>query len=268
MPIAIFLVNQVYANRVAKSLLEECGDDIKLFIESDVLLQNRTLLEGLKRYLKIAGFYYVLTQTLKVEVYRIFSLVAPFFLKTDNKFYPYQKLAQKRKIPIIKAKDINSKEVLKILKKKKIDLIVSVFFNQILDKQVIHLPRSGVINIHPAYLPDYKGTGPIFWSLVNKEKFVGVTVHLIDEGIDTGGILFRKKVQVEDQDTEDSLYWKSTLAGIPLLLSAIDGLKNHKISAIKNKGGRFFRIPTKEAVSKFKKYGRLFYNLREYIFNH
>lgn len=268
MRIAVFLVDQVYANTVAKSLVEEFGREIKFFVESAVLLPNRSPLNGLRRYLKISGFYYVVVQAIKVEIYRIISQLAHLLLPSSNKFYSYRQLVRKRNIPIIREKNINSAEMLNILKKKKIDLIVSVFFNQILSKQVIKIPKKGVINLHPAYLPHYKGTGPIFWSLVNNEKFVGVTVHFIDEGIDTGKIISRKQIKVNNSDTEDSLYWKSTLVGVPLLISSIKSIKENRVVSIENKGGKCFQLPTKEAVSKFKKQGKKFFNLKSFLLSH
>lgn len=267
MRIAVFLVDQIYANAVAKSLIKELPTEIDLFVESGVLLQNRTLLNSLKRYLRISGYYYVVNQLLKVEIYRILSMISHLFLRENNKFYHYHRLAEKKKIKVIKVKDVNSEEFWKFLKKRKIDLVVSVFFNQILESSLIHLPALGVINVHPAYLPNYKGTGPIFWSLVNKEKFVGATVHFIDEGIDTGKIILRKKIKVDDKDTEDSLYWKSAQAGSHLLISAIKGIKDKKIVPMENKGGKNFKIPTNEAVRKFRKQGRSFFVLKDFLFN-
>ena len=162
MRIAVFLVDQIYANIVAKSLIQEFGKDIKLFAESAVLLQNRSVLGGLRKYLSTSGLYYVGTQTLKVEIFRIISRLFHSFLSSDNKFYSYRKLARNKHIPVIRIKNANSDEMLNLLKEKKVDLIISVFFNQILSKQVIDVPSKGIINIHPAYLPNYKGTGPIF----------------------------------------------------------------------------------------------------------
>ena len=124
----------------------------------------------------------------------------------------------------------------------------------------------GTINFHPAYLPNYKGVSPIFWSLVNKDRYSGVTIHYIDEGVDTGKIIVRKKINIEKEDTEDSLYWKSVVLGSQMLIKTIEDIKSGKLKTLTNKKGNYYSFPTKESVKKFKKNGRGFFRLSEYLF--
>lgn len=267
MKIAVLTVYQIYANKVVKELLYKFGNDIVLIAESGVLLQNKSLLKSLVRYARISGVYYILVQALKLEIFKVMSFFYSLFGKDrDNKFYSYRVEAKKNKIGIYKVEDANSVEFKKEIKNNKIDVLVSVFFNQILKPDIIKIPKKGVINIHPAYLPDYKGVGPVFWALANGEKTSGVSVHYLNEGIDTGGIIKRSKIRIEKKDTEDSLYWKAVLVGSPLLISSIEEIMQGSAKTVPNKGGRYFSLPSKEAIKKFKKMGRRFFKIIEYIF--
>ncbi len=182
-----------------------------------------------------------------------------------SKFYSYKPMAVNLKIRLAKSRDVNEKVFINKLKKINPDLIISIYFNQILSNEIIDIPKKGVINIHPGYLPDYKGVSPVFWALANGEKYAGVSVHYINKGIDTGKIIERKKIKIEKNDTEDSLYWKLCEIGSPLLTKTIREIKLGKVKTINNIGGKYYSLPTKEAVKRFVK-NRKFFILRDYLF--
>ena len=96
------------------------------------------------------------------------------------------------------------------------ELGISVMFGHILRREFLSLLPQGCLNLHPAYLPFNRGAHPNVWSIVDGTP-AGVTLHYIDEGIDTGDIVSQKKVTVEYTDTGGSLYRKLEAAGIELL---------------------------------------------------
>jgi len=85
------------------------------------------------------------------------------------------------------------------------DIGISAFFGYILRKEIIELFPKGVINIHPSYLPHNRGAYPNVWSIVDGTP-AGVTIHYLDEGIDTGDIIAQREVEVKLTDTGQSLY--------------------------------------------------------------
>lgn len=266
MKIAILTVYQIYSNKIVKDLIDKFGDDIVLIAESGVLLQNNTLLNSLKKYIKVSGLDYVLVQIIKLQLFKTISGIYTLLSNNyQNKFFSYRKLAKINRIKIQKVENVNSKNFIQLLKKNKVDIIVSVFFNQILKTPTIEVAQKGVINIHPAYLPKYKGVSPVFWSLANSEKYAGVTVHYINKGIDTGDIIEQEKVKIEKTDTEHSLYWKICEVGSPLLIRAIGKIEAGIVKAKNNRGGTYFSLPAKDAVKRYKK-KRKFFNLIDYIF--
>ncbi|MDR1522244.1 MAG: hypothetical protein LBS28_05280 [Streptococcaceae bacterium] len=84
---------------------------------------------------------------------------------------------------------MNSKEVINLLKKYNADLFISMSFNQIFKSEIINLPRLKTINCHAGKLPFYRSRNILNWVLINDEKEFGITVHYVDEGIDTGDII-------------------------------------------------------------------------------
>ena len=97
------------------------------------------------------------------------------------------------------------KEIIKILKEKKIDLVVLAGYMRILSPYFIRAYQNKIINIHPALLPSFPGLHAQEQALEYGAKISGCTVHFVDEGVDSGPIILQKAVEVSDDDTEESL---------------------------------------------------------------
>ncbi len=76
---------------------------------------------------------------------------------------------------------------------------------RILPDYIVNYYKGKIINIHPSLLPNYKGINAIVRAFENKEKYTGITIHYVDEGVDTGKIIFQKKVRIKKSDTIESL---------------------------------------------------------------
>ena len=97
------------------------------------------------------------------------------------------------------------KEIIKILKEKKIDLVVLAGYMRILSPYFIRTYQNKIINIHPALLPSFPGLHAQKQVVEYGAKVSGCTVHFVDEGVDSGPIILQKAVEVSDDDTEESL---------------------------------------------------------------
>lgn len=87
------------------------------------------------------------------------------------------------------------------IKDKVIDVLVSINYLFLIEKDLIHLPKGIAFNVHGSLLPKYRGRTPHVWAIINNEKITGITAHLIDEGCDTGDILKQVKVDILVDDT-------------------------------------------------------------------
>ena len=97
------------------------------------------------------------------------------------------------------------KEILHLLKKNKIKIICLAGFMKILSSKFIKNFNGKIINIHPSLLPKYKGLNTHERVMKNKEKFTGCTVHYVTEKLDSGRILFQKKVKINKMDTAKTI---------------------------------------------------------------
>lgn len=104
---------------------------------------------------------------------------------------------------------INSIEFFNLVFKYECDLLVSMSFNQIFRKSLINLPPLGLINCHAGMLPFYRGRNILNWVLINDESNFGITVHYIDEGIDTGDIILQHNYKIDDTDDYSTLLVRS-----------------------------------------------------------
>ena len=118
------------------------------------------------------------------------------------------KIAKLYKIPfhvLNLSKIINLEFILKELQKKKISLICLAGYMRILDKKFIKRFNKKIINIHPSLLPKYKGLNTFKNVLKNKEKFTGCTVHYVNNKLDSGRIIVKKKIYISSKDNEETL---------------------------------------------------------------
>ena len=106
-------------------------------------------------------------------------------------------------------KDVNDNNFLEEVGNSNLDLIVSMSFDQIFKKEIINIPRFKSINCHAGKLPFYRGRNVLNWVLINDESEFGITVHFIDEGIDTGDIILQKIYPITDNDDYSTLLAKA-----------------------------------------------------------
>lgn len=101
------------------------------------------------------------------------------------------------------------------------DLFIIVAF-RILPKEVFLIPKKGSFNLHGSLLPKYRGAAPIQWSIINGDKTTGVTTFFLDEKVDTGKIILRETLPIDDDDDFGSLHDKMMMLGADTVLKTVD----------------------------------------------
>jgi methionyl-tRNA formyltransferase len=135
-------------------------------------------------------------------------------------------------VPLLAHHNINSEEFIKKVSDFKSDIFVSMSFNQIFKKTIIDLTPLKIINCHAGLLPYYRGRNILNWALINDEKEFGVTVHYVDEGIDTGDIILQKKISINDDDSYKSLLTKAYTECADVLFEALVQISENKVKRI------------------------------------
>lgn len=135
---------------------------------------------------------------------------------------PVKELALFHNIPVYQPNRVKTEEFVNILKEINPDVIVVVAFGQILSKEILDLPKYGCINVHASLLPKYRGAAPIQWAIIDGEKETGVTVMQMDVGLDTGDMIKKAVVPIEEKETGESLFEKLSKLGGPLVLEVLE----------------------------------------------
>lgn len=207
-------------------------------------------LYGLKDFLILDLSY------LKARLLDMASSFLPF-----KKLYSIKAVASKHNVPVLKPKDINSKDFLKYLKSTlKPDLIVSVSASQIFRDELLKIPPLGCVNIHAGPLPRYAGMMPSFWVLAKGEKETAVTLHSMTTKLDRGEIFMQWPLPISPDDTLDSLVTKNKELGYKMLLQFLEDLRGEKVIPKLNDPQQrsYFHFPGKEDAREFRKRGRKF----------
>jgi methionyl-tRNA formyltransferase len=124
-------------------------------------------------------------------------------------------------VPLVQPASLKKPEAVAEMESLRPDVIVVAAFGQILPQSVLALPRYGCLNIHPSLLPRFRGASPVAAAILAGDEFTGVSIMLLDEGMDTGPVLARLQIPVAGTDTADTLAAKLSRLGAQLLLEVL-----------------------------------------------
>jgi len=134
---------------------------------------------------------------------------------------PLKRVAAAWELPVVQPRSLKGGDVVEQLAGLQPDVIVVAAFGQILPQSVLGIPRYGCINIHPSLLPRFRGASPVAAAILAGDEFTGVSIMLMDRGLDTGPILARAQIPISAQDTTGSLTDKLSLIAAQLLLEVL-----------------------------------------------
>ncbi len=138
-------------------------------------------------------------------------------------FSPVKKLAMGRNLPVVQPASLKEPAVVAQLAGFQPDVIVVAAYGQILPASVLDIPHYGCLNIHPSLLPEFRGPSPVAAAILAGSEFTGVSLMLMNRGLDTGPVLTRAQIPVSAQDTTGSLTARLSRIAAPLLLETLSG---------------------------------------------
>ena len=139
-----------------------------------------------------------------------------------------KKYAVEHNIPVLQPLSLKDPEFLDALRAWKADLFVVVAF-RMLPKVVWEMPKLGTFNLHAALLPQYRGAAPINWAVINGDKTTGVTTFMIDDGMDTGGIMYRYDCRIEPDETVGEVHDKLMELGSKLVVNTVEAIVENNV---------------------------------------
>ena len=139
---------------------------------------------------------------------------------------PVKEYALSKKLEIeqpIKIKE--NTEIIEKIKNINPDVICVVAYGKILPKEILEIPKLGCINVHGSLLPQYRGAAPIQWAILNGDKQTGITTMYMDEGMDTGDMILKEKVEIGENETTGELWERLSKTGAKLLVKTLEQIE-------------------------------------------
>ncbi len=163
----------------------------------------------------------------------LFNIYNVCYVLTDSQSEDIIDYCIKNQIDYFVGNPRNGKALNFCIKQKKIDILVSVNYLFLIEKDIIELPKFFAFNIHGSLLPKYRGRTPHVWAIINNESKTGITAHIIDEKCDAGDIIEQIEIEIDPQDTGSDLLEKFKLNYVKLLSSVLSKAKSNKIKLTK-----------------------------------
>ena len=146
---------------------------------------------------------------------------------------PIKKCASEHRLPVFQPQNLRNEESL--LKRLDPELIVVTSYGVILPNEVLYLPASGCVNIHASLLPRWRGAAPIHRAIEAGDSHTGVTLMQMNDGLDTGDILFQTSVPINNNETTGTLYLRLSKIGAELLITRLPEITSRSAKITKQK---------------------------------
>ena len=147
-------------------------------------------------------------------------------------FSPVKEKAVELGIPVFQPDSMRSDEVISELRSLSPDVIIVIAYGKILPKAVLDIPKYGCLNVHGSLLPKYRGAAPIQYAIKEGEAESGVTIMLLDEGMDTVKMLKKAVIPLDAKETTGTLFEKLASLGASTLMTVVDDLDNYERNAV------------------------------------
>ena len=144
-------------------------------------------------------------------------------------FSPVKEFAKKHNLPIYQPEKVkNNEEFIQTIKLLSPEVICVVAYGKILPKEILDIPPYGCINVHGSLLPKYRGAAPIQWAIINGETTTGVTTMYMDIGMDTGDMILKEEVTIDENETTGHLWERLSKIGGNLLVETLKQIEEGK----------------------------------------
>lgn len=163
-------------------------------------------------------------------------------------YSPVKQFGLDNDIEVIQPKRMKDEEVIAKIKEINPDLIIVVAYGKILPKEIIDIPKYGIINVHSSLLPKYRGASPIHSAILNGDKESGVSIMYIEEGLDSGDVILKETCEITEDDTLGTLHDRLKELGAIGLEKALKLIEAEEVKAEKQDDSKatFVRPITKE----------------------
>jgi len=266
--VLLYSAGHIGSATILNKLIDSPEFEIVAVVRSQAVLFSRKGFRQFRKYLQQVGWRFgcmLLWQQVVQGILYALSWLWPFGRK---RLLPCTAIARERGIPVLNGVNVNGRKCRAFIAAHHPDLLVSAYFGQILKKRVLDIPRRGALNVHPGWLPAYRGAMCYFWVLKNGEDSGGVSVHWMDEGIDTGAVLMRRSFRLQPQATQHRVLMRTAVIGANLLRRVARMLQRNvapkPVALAPSERPAYFPMPSAEDYDAYLA-RRRFFRLRDMI---
>lgn len=184
--------------------------------------------------------------------------------KFNSDFADLSSIAEENSIPILFCDNINKSENVNWIRSLSPDIIFCLGWSSLIKKELLDLPKLGVLGFHPANLPYNRGRHPIIWALVLGLKKTASTFFFMDEGADTGDIVSQKEIDIDSADDASTLYSKITTISLLQIEEIVISLNEGTIERRKqneNEGNTWRKRDKRDGLIDFRMTSQMINNL-------
>ncbi len=221
----------------------------------------------IRKHLKKVGWQFAWLLFWQQTILGLGYLINLIFHFKRRRLLPAWLLAKESGVPVIECINVNDPNIVRLIEDLKPDLIISAYFNQILKPAVIAVPKHGILNVHPGWLPVYRGAMAYFWVLKNGSESAGVSVHWIDEGVDTGVLIARRSFIIQPGMTQQRVLAITAVIGARLLKRIGAKLLSGdmpKAIEVNSKESSYYPMPGSDDFNEYFK-SRRFFRIRDLL---
>lgn len=244
---AIFLTtdDSLYLPEFYERVLRDYASGTKAVYVAPPLYKRQSALQAAWRYARTFGLAAAANLTARIAMARV-------------RRQSITEVCRRHGVPCMEVQDVNAPEFLEELKRLGPDLLISVSCPQIFKKPLIELPPRGILNIHGAILPQYRGVLPSFWMLANGEKQAGVSIYYVDTRIDAGELCGQRIYDILPDESLDGFLRRSKAIAAELLIEVLRRIEGGQITrrALNLAEGSYYSWPDAAAVRRFRGLGR------------
>lgn len=147
---------------------------------------------------------------------------------------PVKQFAEEKGLAVYQPTKVrNNLDFINTIKTLNPDVICVVAYGKILPKEILDIPKLGCINVHGSLLPQYRGAAPIQWSILNGDKKTGITTMYMDVGMDTGDMILKEEVEIDEDETTGELWNRLSKIGGKLLVKTLEQIEKGTAPRIK-----------------------------------
>ena len=145
---------------------------------------------------------------------------------------PVKQFGLDHNIEIMQPRKMKDSDLINKIKDMAPDLIVVVAYGKMMPKEIIDIPKYGIINVHSSLLPKYRGASPIHSAILNGDKETGVSIMYIEEEMDSGDVILAESCEITDTDTLGTLHDRLKVLGADALGKALDLIEKGEVAAV------------------------------------